>query len=125
MTRFRHIRVNQQPVATLASTSEENGVKFALARCNTAKDQFSKKMGRVISEGRLKKKAWKCANFHSQHFIESFFEDNYPVVVPEDRVPDFLTAVETLLALSKRWETHRALWDTSIALDSLRRGSSV
>lgn len=95
-TRFSHIRGSSgHPIATLASRPSGHGWhRFNLARCNPA-DQFTKKVGRHISGGRLNKSP--VATLHleacARDVLEALFRGE-TVLVPSAKAKDMVEAVK-------------------------------
>lgn len=100
--KFRHIYLsddnnNPLPVATLCSTAHENVVRFAMSRCNTL-DQFAKRTGRRISQGRLEKcKSLKGFSSSFEARVQAMFAGDCALFEKEE-IPNLLTAVKKELA---------------------------
>jgi len=110
--KFRHIYLsdhneNPMPVATICSVQHEGAVRFAMARCNTL-DQFAKRTGRRISQGRLEK-CKSLTGFASPFTerLESLFNNDCALFTKEE-IPDLLKALKKELSF-RHDKTYREL----------------
>lgn len=96
---FRHIYIETprgtEPIATLASAVHQTPeiVRVAISRCHSHNDQFSKKVGRVISAQRLRN----CQN--RVGFVKSFKERIEVLFGPDAQRTCVLFEVEEIPAL--------------------------